>query len=59
MGKEVEIIIKEDKGNFKKQNRDEALKNASGLLEKYKNTTLIDKEKHVWSQAIKDKYANR
>jgi hypothetical protein len=58
IGKEVEIIIKEDKGQSKNQNRDKASKNASAMLEKYKNTNLVDKEKQAWSQAIKDKYAN-
>jgi hypothetical protein len=59
IGKEVEIIIKEDQGQSKNQNRDKTSKNASGMLEKYKNTNLIHKENQAWSQAIKDKYANR
>ena len=59
IGKDVEIIIKEDKGHFKKKNIDETSGNASGMLEKYKNASLIDKEKDAWTQAIKDKYANR
>ncbi|MBS3771494.1 MAG: hypothetical protein KGY69_14690 [Bacteroidales bacterium] len=59
IGKEVEIFIKEDKGQSKNQNRGKKSKNASAMLEKYKNTNLVDKEKQAWSQAIKDKYANR
>lgn len=59
IGKEVEIFIKEDKGQSENQNREKKSKNASGMLEKYKNTNLVDKEKQAWSQAIKDKYANR
>ena len=59
IGKEVEIIIKEDERHLKNQNMDKPSKIASGILEKYKNSTLINQEKDTWSQAIKDKYANR
>ena len=59
IGKDVEIIIKEDKKNFRIEDVNESSKTASGILEKYKNATIVDKEKEAWSKAIKDKYANR
>jgi hypothetical protein len=34
-------------------------KKARGILHKYKNPTLISKEKNAWEMAVKEKHAHR
>jgi len=35
------------------------LRNAKGILRKYKNPALISKEKTAWEMAVKEKYDHR
>ncbi len=38
---------------------DKPSQNARGILNKYKNPSLIPEEKKAWEKAVKEKYANR
>ena len=59
IGQEVEIIIKQEKTpHNRKKEPTIASGKASGILQKYKNANLLDKEKDAWIQAIKEKHGN-
>ena len=53
--KQVEIIVLPYE-YVEEQN--DASKNARGMLEKYKNEKLQDKENEAWSNAVVEKYAD-
>ena len=60
-GREVEIIIISPpiKKHMEKSSRKIKTEiKVGGMLEKYKNSRLISKEKTAWAIAVQDKYAN-
>jgi len=54
MGKEVDIIIVEKKANLSGTETP----SAAGILERYKNTNMKDKEKTAWAMAVQEKHGN-
>ena len=56
--KKVEILIFPYENVDSEANIDQKPKRARGLLEKYKNKELQDKENSAWPEAVVDKHEN-
>ena len=55
-GKTVDIIILAEND---RQPHGEPLRSAAGMLSKYANPTLIEREQDAWERAVREKYADR
>lgn len=56
LGKEVEIIIVEKEPVSKKEAEPSSV---AGILERFKNPDLMEKEETGWTIAVEEKYGNR
>jgi hypothetical protein len=55
---EVILIVKNPEVDTTKRNSKPG-KKVKGILSKYKNPSLISKEKNAWEMAVKEKHAHR